>query len=86
MRQAVTCFWERHVLLLGVITITAVFCVLPAAAADSTALATAQHVTTSYGYALYGNLKYPANFTHFDYTKSRCAQGRHGACDGARVL
>ncbi len=34
-----------------------------------------QHVTTSYGYALYGHLKYPANFTHFDYTNPNAPKG-----------
>ena len=32
-------------------------------------------ITRSYGIALYGDLKYPANFTHFDYVNPDAPKG-----------
>lgn len=37
--------------------------------------ALAQEVTQSHGYALYGDLKYPEDFTHFDYVNPTAPKG-----------
>ena len=39
-----------------------------------------------HGLSLFGDLKYPAGFKHFDYVNAECAEGRRGAADGARHL
>ena len=45
------------------------------APAPTTPAPAAQHITTSYGYALYGDLKYPAGFTHFNFADPNAVKG-----------
>ncbi len=65
--------WWRRVLS-GALVLAALS-MLPAAAANVAAPAASQHITTSYGYALYGDLKYPANFKHFNYVNPDAPKG-----------
>ncbi|MBT2186168.1 extracellular solute-binding protein [Sphingobium nicotianae] len=53
----------------------ALFAVAIVAALTASAPAADSDVTTSYGFATFGTLKYPANFTHFAYTNPDAPKG-----------
>jgi len=55
--------------------ITASLAAFPATAAPSTSTPSAVPTTRSYGMAMYDAPKYPANFTHFDYTSDKAVHG-----------